>query len=164
MPATRTVGDAGSTTLISVKSNLMEDYRLGAPPPMSEEYAVIFSTPDDPETFVVPVDGHVYDIYPDSTSDTGFSVLDLAFPGTAASVAAAIASDGTITVYASGTDNSLWSLSYSVRPVTATWQSVPLPSGCDCVYTIKAVTASSAPCLMVSAGSSVPVMGPNIGL
>ncbi len=151
-------------TLISVKSNLMEDYRLAAPPPISEEYAVIFSSPDDPETFVVPSDGHVYDLYPDSTSDTGYSVLDLAFPKTAVAVAAAIASDGTITVYASATDNSLWSLSYSIRPVTETWQNIALPSGCDSVYCLQALTVSSGPCLMMSAGSSVPVVGPNIGL
>lgn len=151
-------------SLISVKSNLMEDYRLAAPPPVSEEYAVIFSSPDDPETFVVPSDGHVYDIYPDPTSDTGYSILDLAFPKTAARVAAAIASDGTVTVFASGTDNSLWSLSYSARPVTQTWQSVPLPANCDSVYTLQAVTASNGPALLMSAGSSVPVMGPNIGL
>lgn len=164
MPAIKTAGDSGSTTLISVKSNLMEDYRLAAAPPISEEYAVIFSAPNDPETFVVSGDGHVYDIYPDPASDTGYSVLDLAFPKTAARVAAAIASNGAITVFAAATDNSLWSLSYSTRPITQTWVSVALPSGPNSIYGLKAVAGPGGPCLLMSAGSSIPVMGPNIGL
>jgi hypothetical protein len=103
-------------------------------------------------------------VYPDPTSDTGFSAVDLQFPQFALYVAAVATAAGSTTVYASGTDDILYSLNPSSDPANPSWTRVALPSGPDMVCGLKAaLDGSGNPFLVLLGGFSQPVMGPSNG-
>jgi hypothetical protein len=60
------------------------------------------------ELFLISLNGHVYRIYQDSNSDSGWRMVDMDFPENAQYVAAAGNQNGKITVYASDTNNHVY--------------------------------------------------------
>jgi hypothetical protein len=116
----------------------MQDYRLAEAPQMGEDFSAVFAGAEQPEILAV-MGAQVNAIYPDSSSDTGYSFENLQFPATPIYIAAT-GSGNTITVYASGSDNSLYSLTYSAHPVTEKWKSIALPTAVNTVNGLKAGT------------------------
>jgi hypothetical protein len=99
---------------LAITSRLVQNYRLATPftPGKKIRYymATAFNTNREAVLFSIGSNGAVNYIYPDDASDTGWSCTDLSFPGKANYITAANIGDGSIVIFASGTDNQLYSL------------------------------------------------------
>lgn len=99
---------------LAIASRLVQNYRLATPfmPGKKIRYymATAFNANREAVLFSIGSNGAVNYIYPDDGSDTGWSCTDLSFPGKANYITAANISDGSIVVFASGTDNQIYGL------------------------------------------------------
>lgn len=152
-----------SASLISVKSELMQDYRLGQPVLGYLECAAALSSTGQTELFVAQNDGHLYDIYVDATSDTGWVMLDLAYPTTVEHVACVAGNNGApSTVYASAPNGSLRYLTLTNRQGPFAWMIMPMPVGMNTVLGLKAgYDTTGNAFLVLLAQTSALVSGPN---
>ncbi|HEY7294098.1 MAG TPA: hypothetical protein VH916_03610, partial [Dehalococcoidia bacterium] len=101
---------ATATQLVGVTSELMQDYRLATPVTAGAQIALAPTTSGQVEVFSIGTNYHIYNIYPDPGSDTGWSQVDLNFPAKAEYVAVTTDSSGAATVYAADNDNNLYSI------------------------------------------------------
>lgn len=127
---------ADSSQYISVVAQLMQNYREGKP--VSGDCQIVCVTNSQTkknELVSIGSDGQVYHIYPDATSETGWSLVDLNYTSSAKFVTAYEAS-GSLTILAS--DGS--TLSVLQPAVNAQWQGVALPQGINAVGGLKATT------------------------
>jgi hypothetical protein len=109
---------------LAVTSQLMTDYRLARAVSAIGAVALAPTGGGQVEVFSVGSDGHVYNVYPDGGSDTGWSVTDLDLGGRANFVAAVRDADVT-SVYALDTSNTLWVI--DSRRWGQGWRQVPNP-------------------------------------
>ncbi len=112
-----------SAQKVSFTSQLMQSYRLGAPVSAGMALALAPNGNGQTEIFSIGADKHTYNIYPDTGSDTGWSMTDMNFPSQAIYIAAAGNADGTVTVYACDSTNNIYYIS-SQRWGTG-WQNLP---------------------------------------
>ena len=127
---------ADSSQYISVVAQLMQNYREGKPV-RGDCQIVCVANPQTNKSELVSIgsDGQVYHIYPDATSETGWSLVDLNYTSSAKFVTAYEAS-GSLTILASdGPTLSLLQPAFSAQ-----WQAVALPQGINAVGGLKATT------------------------
>ena len=95
--------------LFQIESSLSQHYRL-ANPVRGNKIAPLCDHSGVQHVFSVGSDNHVYDIYQDPTSDTGWSRVDMGWPGSAKIVAltAGIEADGTTIVFVADADASFY--------------------------------------------------------
>lgn len=110
---------------IAVTSQLMQNYRLGTPFVAGSQIATAFNpAANQSEVFSVGNDGHVYNVYPDPGSDTGWTKADMNFPGQAKYVAAGAYPDGSTIVYAAGVNETIYAIRGGQKWGNG-WQAVP---------------------------------------
>src|SRR6478735_3646390 len=101
LPGDQAAGPSPVGATVSVGSKLMQNYRLSAPVAAGTDYALAPTDSGEVEVFSIGTDGHLYNIYPDSGSDTNWSLADMQFPGGAAVAVSAVHEPATgTTVYA----------------------------------------------------------------
>ncbi len=95
---------------IAVSSQLMQNYRLGTPFQAGSQIATAPNRAShQTEVFSIGNNGHIYNVYPDPDSDTGWGIVDLNFPRQATYIAAGANPDGSVIVYAADSNNILYS-------------------------------------------------------
>lgn len=114
---------ATATQLVGVTSELMQDYRLATPVTAATQIALAPTASGQVEVFSIGANNHIYNIYPDPGSDTGWSQVDLNFPAKAQYVAVTTDPSGAITVYAADNANNLYSI--VGPPWGSGWQTLP---------------------------------------
>ena len=113
---------------LAASAQLTQAYRAGAPFSVGGQVASAFNPQSgSTELFVLGTGGTVFNLVPDATSDTGWSVTDLHFPAAAARIAAGTNSDGTLTVFGVDTTNTIYSYGKG-GTARAVWQAYPLGS------------------------------------
>jgi hypothetical protein len=110
---------------VSFTSQLMQNYRLATPVAAGSQIAIAHNADGEAEVLTIGTNGHVYDIFPDSGSDTGWSIVDTNFIGGEATSVAAVANpDGTVTIYAANAANAVYSIVSDQRWGPG-WQQLP---------------------------------------
>lgn len=127
------------TPEISVSTQLLNDYRLATPVSGVGQVCTAKDGAGVLHLFSIGSDGRVYEIHPDIASDTGWTRLDLGFPGgsdryRARLLAAGTEPDGTVTVFAcdagerkfyqSAKTGGAWRLCFFHDPATVSTQAM----------------------------------------
>lgn len=106
----------------AVTSQLMQNYRLATPFIAGSQISTALNiTTNQTELFSIGSNGHIYNLYLEPQSDTGWSQIDLNFPGEAKYVVAGNNPDGGIVVYATSMDNTVY-MNTSAQKGGTGWQ------------------------------------------
>ncbi|MDF2193365.1 hypothetical protein [Paraflavitalea sp. CAU 1676] len=131
MNAANTSLAGGPAQQLSVSSRLTQYYRSATPfspgPGLKFKLATTINATHQPVLFSVDDQGVIHKLYPDPSSDTGWSEITMPQPPTPVTfVAAGTNKDGTITVYAVCNNNGELRYLNDADP-TQQWKSVTLP-------------------------------------
>jgi hypothetical protein len=112
---------------VKVLSQLMQNHVLATPVTGDSQLSVTCDASGELQLFSLGSNGHVYQTSQDETSDSGWSVLDLVYPGIAAFVGCVTNPDDTITVVAADgiTGVYLLQLPATFNPTLPAWIQLP---------------------------------------
>jgi hypothetical protein len=133
-----------SNQQVSFSSQLMQNYRLAKPVSAGSQIVAVANASDPTAVFSI-ANGHVFYIFSDPTSDTGWNITDLQFPGTAVYLAATfIPTTGVFSVIAADANNNLYGTAGPSWPASWGKSTVNLPTGVN-VGQLKYAATPSEP-------------------
>jgi hypothetical protein len=98
MKTTSSEIDGATAPQTVTETKFMQNYRAASPVNGGAEVAAVCNGSGDVELFTIGSDGTVWNFYPDSTSDTGYSGVSTGLQGT--SISAGVDNNGNIVVFA----------------------------------------------------------------
>lgn len=118
-----------SNQQISFSSQLMQNYRLGKPVSTGTQIVAVQNGGEPTGVFSLGTAGHVFYIFSDPTSDTGWNITDLQFPGTAVYLAAMfVPITGLFYVAAADANNNLYGITGPDWPASWTKSTILGPA------------------------------------
>ena len=118
-----------SNQQVSFSSQLMQNYRLGKPVSAGTQIVAVPSEGDPTAVFSLGTAGQVFYIFSDPTSDTGWNITDLQFPGTAVYLAAIFSPvSGQYYVAAADANNNTYGITGPTWPASWTKATIFAPA------------------------------------